>query len=450
MAESTHRVRRLFGPSSWPSWLLLVIQLVKRAYEGLDAWGNADFLVGKMSEIAALLNSWWAVFFALVWLFVIAFGGHTRILEWAGRGGTNTQKRADAQLLTNPDERRRLELQVSEVQSERERLTKELASEQVERERLTAQVTELKHRIVADARPFSTEVSGVSLGGLWSGQKSMRFSFVVKRLTATSVRLTGVKGYITIRVRGKDETLRTLHLDPAEAALNNEHPLEPTNIEATLDRDTAVALREELASDNHRVPVKLFLTWVGECVTATGPGALPELWLPREQFYLLAPVRSTDAVTEVWRLGSTLGSSDWYETDGTPKHHVLVPKFQVRVVAPSSASATPGTNSFIPVHMYVMLINRGGEREVLEWCNYVIRGGEDATSAKLLSVRLVNNEGLDALNIAVPPHSESERIKLISHGDLKDVVVPQGTLYDALEYKLAGQSKPIELPLKQR
>lgn len=72
------KLRSLFSPASWPSWMFWL-------YRAVDAWGNTEFMRGKIGAMNSVLNSAWAILLAFAWLFIIAFGWHTKVLAFVRR-----------------------------------------------------------------------------------------------------------------------------------------------------------------------------------------------------------------------------------------------------------------------------------------------------------------------------------------------------------------------------
>jgi hypothetical protein len=72
MPKRNYCLGRLLSPTTWPSWILLF-------YRGLDAWGNADFLRGKINALKSFIDSPWAVVLALGFLFFSVFDWHTKL-----------------------------------------------------------------------------------------------------------------------------------------------------------------------------------------------------------------------------------------------------------------------------------------------------------------------------------------------------------------------------------
>ena len=70
------KVRSLLSPANWPSWSFWL-------YKGVDAWGNADFMRGKLAAMKSFLDSGWAILLAFIWLFVVVMGWHRSLLALA-------------------------------------------------------------------------------------------------------------------------------------------------------------------------------------------------------------------------------------------------------------------------------------------------------------------------------------------------------------------------------
>lgn len=78
-------MRRIFSRAALPGWLGLLLEAAKQAYRGLDAWGNAEFFIGKidtmMDFLTVFLSGPYPLLLGVAWLTLVTTGTHVRALS---------------------------------------------------------------------------------------------------------------------------------------------------------------------------------------------------------------------------------------------------------------------------------------------------------------------------------------------------------------------------------